>query len=309
MYRHTQDRSWLRRARAYTAAVLPVASWTGTHDLGFMIGGPAGLGMQADPDPGRGAEYSRSLVRASRSLSSRWNPQVRAIRSGEYGGQWGLIIDSAMNAPMLIQAGQVEGGAQGRALSARGLRHMLTLIRYFIRPDGSTRHRLGFDPRTGRLLGAIPGQGLGPSSTWARGQAWAVDGFAHAYRLTRDERLLDAARRTADLWMARVPAGCVPAWDLDATSPAAPRDSSAAAILADGLLTLALAEPDAARATGYRAYALATLGTLASPPWLDPSPQGRGVLQRQAYDVPHDPREGTYSWGDAYLLAALSVSG
>lgn len=306
MYEHTSDSAWLQRARAYTRGVLPVATWTGTHDLGFMVGTPAWLGMQSDPDVRRSGTYARALVRASRSLSSRWNSRVQAIRSGEYGGRWGLIIDSAMNAPMLLRAGHLLGGAQGRALSSRGLRHMLTLSRHFIRPDGSTRHRLAFDPRTGRLIGPVYGQGLSTSSTWSRGQAWAIDGFAQAYQLTRDARLLDAARRTADFWITRVPIGCVPAWDLDATGAGEPRDSSAAAIAAHGLLLLADADPDTARAAGYRHYALTALGTLAGEPWLTGSAGGRGVLQRQAYNVPADPREGTYAWGDAFLLAALA---
>lgn len=304
MYQRTGDAVWLDRARAYTDGLLPVASWTGTHDLGFMVGGPTTLGILLDPSQTRGETYALALRDASRSLSSRWNSKVGAIRSGEYAGRWGLIIDSAMNAPMLIEFGLVFGGTEGRALSDRGRRHLLTLARHFIRPDGSTRHRLAFDPRTGRLLGPVYGQGLSTSSTWARGQAWAVNGFARGYRLTGDRRLLDAARRTADHWIGRVPAGCIPAWDLDVTRDSAPRDSSAAAIVADGLLLLATVEPDATRASAYRDYALTTLGTLASPPWV--TADGRGILQRQSYNVPADPREGTYSWGDAYLLHALA---
>ena len=211
-----------------------------------------------------------------------------------------------MNAPMLIETGYVYGGAEGRRLSDLGLRHLLTLAEDFVRPDGSTYHRLAFDPATGARLGPIPGQGLSPRSTWSRGQSWAVNGFARGFALTGDTRLLDAARRTADYWISRVPAGCVPAWDLDVTDPQAPRDSSAAAITADGLLTLALVEPDAARAAAYRAYASATLGTLASAPWTTAG--GRGVLKRQAYSIPADRREGTYVWGDTYLLHALALS-
>ena len=65
-------------------------------------------------------------------------------------------------------------------------------------------------------------------------------------------------------------------------------------------------EADAARAQGYRDYSLTTLGTLASAPWVADS--GRGVLRRQAYNIPADRREGTYAWGDAYLLRALAAA-
>ena len=177
-------------------------------------------------------------------------------------------------------------------------------MRHFVRADGSTRHRIAFDPRTGAVTGPLYGQGLGADSTWARGQAWAINGFTRGHLLTGDAQLLDAARRTADFWISRVPAGCVPAWDLDVASDSAPRDSSAAAITADALLTLALVEPDAARAAAYRDYALTTLGTLASPAWVPE--RGRGLLTRQSYNVPADAREGTYAWGDTYLLSALA---
>lgn len=306
-YQRTGDITWLERARAYTDLVLPVARWRGSHDLGFMVGLPAGLGRSLDPDPARIAAYTAAIRQAARSLSSRWNANVGAIRSAYYAGRWGLIIDSAMNAPLLIEVGQASGNDVGRRLAERGLTHMRTLARTFVRADGSTFHRQAFDPRTGALLGPVFGQGLDGGSTWARGQAWAVNGFAQAYRLTGDDGMLDAARRTADHWIGRVPAGCVPAWDLDVTSPRAPLDASAAAILADGLLRLAAAEPDEARGSAYRAYALTTLGTLASPPYV--TARGRGVLLRQTYNVPADRREGTYAWGDAYLLSALASSG
>lgn len=306
MFQRTGDPVWLERARTYTDPLLPVARWRGTHDLGFMVGGPSVLGITLDPDSQRGLSYASAMQDAARSLSERWNSKVRAMRSAYYGGRWGLIIDSAMNAPLLIEVGLLYGGAKGRALGRRGTQHMLTLAREFVRDDGSTFHRLAFDPRTGRRTGVLYGQGLSSTSTWSRGQAWAVNGFARAHLMTGDARLLDAARRTADYWISRVPTGCIPAWDLAVTRASAPRDSSAAAILADGLIVLALTDPDQQRAATYREYALTLLGTLASPEWV---PDGaRGVLVGQTYNVPADRREGTYVWGDAFLLHALSLA-
>ena len=309
MYAIDHDPVWLDRARQYTDRVLPVASWRGTHDLGFMVGQPARLGLFLDPSPTRQRRYADALLTAARTLSDRWNPKVRALRSATYNGRWGVIIDSVMNAPMLLDAGLILGGADGQLLMRRGREHLLTVARTFVRENGSTFHRLTFDPRTGRLLGPVPGQGLSTTSTWARGQAWAVNGFTRGYRLTRDQRLLDAARRTADYWIARVPKGCVPAWDLDVTDDRAPRDSSAAAIMADGLIELAAVESDAARSSTYRDHALALLGTLAGPTWLPTGAAVQGLLHRQAYSIPGDAREGTYVWGDTYLLGSVSSSG
>lgn len=309
MYERTRERSWLKRARWFTDRVLKVASWTGSHDLGFMVGLPARLGLRLDPSPARQARYAAALITAATSLSARWNRHVGAIKSGDYGGRWGLIIDSAMNAPMLLEAGAAIGGAAGTVLKARGLQHMLTLAEHFIRPDGSTAHRQAFDPRTGRLIGPVPGQGLSTTSAWARGQAWAIDGFTEGYTLSGDPRLLDAARRTADYWLAHVPAGCVPAWDLDSDSDRAPRDSSAAAIAAEGLQSLGRVDPEPERAARYLAAGRSTLAALTGPAWVADSDKGRGLLQHQAYSIPAIPREGTYVWGDTYLLLSMSGSG
>ncbi|MSO27811.1 MAG: hypothetical protein EXQ60_07095, partial [Candidatus Nanopelagicales bacterium] len=116
MYERTADPAWLALARAWTKGLLPVAKWTGSHDLGFMIGLPAGLGMRLDPDPAQRVTYRRAIINAAKSLSTRWNNKVKAIESGEYNGKWGLIIDSAMNAPTLIEAGNMIGGAEGAQL-------------------------------------------------------------------------------------------------------------------------------------------------------------------------------------------------
>jgi unsaturated chondroitin disaccharide hydrolase len=307
LYGRTHDPAALRLARAFTDRVLPVARWTGTHDLGFMVGLPAVAGMARDPDAGRRATYEVALGTAARSLSTRWNASVGALRSASYGGHWGLIIDSAMNAPLLIRASQSLGGADGARLAAQGLQHMLTLQRDLVRSDGSTIHRMAYDSRTGRALGPLPGQGLRASSTWSRGQAWAMAGFTQAFELTGDSRMLDAARRTSDFWMSAVPEGCVPPWDLALAPGSSPRDSSAAAIAADALLRLAAREPDATRAAADRQYARSALATLTSPDWVSRAPSARGVLQHQAYSIPLDAREGTYVWGDAFLLDALSL--
>jgi hypothetical protein len=47
---------------------------------------------------------------------------------------------------------------------------------------------------------------------------------------------------------------------------------------------------------------------LTSPAWV-PAVRGiRGVLQHQTWNVPADPREGSYAWGDAYLLLAWEAT-
>lgn len=305
MYERTHAPVWLRRARLATKGLLPVARWTGTHDLGFMVGLPVGLARELDPSRANRRKYSAAIRHSAMSLSRRWNSRVGAIKSDEFGGRWGLIVDSAMNAPLLMEVGNAIGGNVGNTLSARGKQHMITLARHFIRRDGSTAHRLVFDRRTGRALGSAPGQGLATSSTWSRGQAWAIYGFSRAYALTPDARLLAAATALADYWIRVIPSHCVAPWDFDATGRRVLFDSSASAIAALGLLNLSRQTPDAGRSERYRNAALATLRELVKPNWAPRRGAGPGLLQHQSWAIPLVPRDGSYAWGDAYLLHAL----
>ena len=306
MYGWTGDAKWLRLARTFTAPLIRVANDRGTHDLGFMIGVPMQLATNLDPSSTRQHAYLNAEITAGKSLARRWNSQVLAIKSADYNGRWGVIIDSAMNAPLMINVGQLLG-PEGDALVYFGKQHMLTLAQHFVRDNGSTFHRIAFNPTTGALIGPIAGQGLAStSSTWSRGQAWAINGFARSYELTGDPAYLKAAEATANYWMSRVPPGCVPAWDLDVSGDRAPRDSSAAAIAASGMLTLAAHEPNSESARTYARYAALTIGTLASPGWLNTDTRNPGILLQQSLNVPADPRTGSYVWGDYYLLSAIN---
>ena len=306
MYQHTGDDRWLKRANQYSAALIPVANDKGTHDLGFMIGVPMGQAANLEPTSKLKRAYLNAEITAAKSLARRYSNTVHAIKSATYNGKWGVIIDSAMNAPMMIQVGQWLG-PEGDYLAKEGEQHMLTLAENFIRPNGSTYHRMAFNPKTGALIGPIAGQGLAStSSTWSRGQAWAINGFARAYELTGNTEFLKAAETTANYWMSRVPPGCIPAWDLDVSNNKAPRDSSAAAIAVSGLLTLARNEPSADAAKTYNTYARLTLGTLATPGWLNTNTQNPGILLQQSLNVPALARDGSYVWGDYYFLEALA---
>jgi unsaturated chondroitin disaccharide hydrolase len=304
MYQRTGDKQWLKKARTWTKALLPLAGWEGTHDLGFMVGIPMELGMRLDPSSARRKAYRAAFLDAARSLSTRWNPNVKAIQSGTYDGQWGLIVDSAMNAPLLIEAGMILGGTEGDELRSRGEQHLMTLMNTFIRDDGSTFHRMTFDPTTGALIGPVAGQGQSVDSTWSRGQAWAIFGFARAYQLTRTQAFLDAAETTAHFWMTHLDAQCVPAWDFDA-APQAPRDSSAASIAANGFILLGqFAKQQQLRTADYEPYARTMLHAITTVPVLSKGSPNPGVMLQQTANVNKLSKEGSYVWGDTFALMA-----
>jgi unsaturated chondroitin disaccharide hydrolase len=118
-------------------------------------------------------------------------------------------------------------------------------MRYIVRPDGSTFHTFYFDVDSGAPKFGNTHQGHADASTWSRGQAWALYGFGLTYRYTREKRFLDVARRVANVFLTNTPKDNVVYWDFDfADGSAEPKDSSASAIAACGLLELG--EPNAA---------------------------------------------------------------
>ena len=264
MYEATRDSTWRALAEKWTVGMEPAKTMTGTHDLGFMIFDSFGQGYRLT-----GNEHYRDVIMtASRSLATRFNPAVGAIKSWDLEGakdhrrewKYPVIIDNLMNLPMLFWAG-THGGDTAWVRMATS--HALTSARAHVRADGSTAHVALFDPVTGALERTTTWQGYSDSSAWARGQAWAINGFTAAYGATHRAELLDAAQRTADFFIAHLPSDGVPYWDFrDPTIPNAPRDASAAAIAASGLLDLAR-YASASDATRYREAAMHILHSLA----------------------------------------------
>jgi unsaturated chondroitin disaccharide hydrolase len=146
------------------------------------------------------------------------------------------IVDSLMNLPLLYWTSEQTGDSQ---YASAATRHAEQVMAHMVRPDGSTYHTFYFDVDSGAPRGGRTHQGHRDESTWSRGQAWAIYGFALAYKYTRDDRFLQTARRCADLFLAHTPADGLVYWDFDFTEGASePRDSSASAIAACGFLQL-----------------------------------------------------------------------
>ncbi len=274
---------------------------TSGNDQGFKILGSFGHAARLTGDDA----YRRVVVRAARSLASRFVPVVGATRS------WGdrsspevrVIVDNLMNLELLFWASK-HGGDPAWYAIARS--HALRTMRDHVRPDGSTFHVVDYGPATGAVERKGTRQGHARDSTWSRGQAWGVYGFTMAYRETGDRRLLDAARRVSDWFIDHLPPDRVPYWDFDAPGiPDAPRDSSAAAIAASGLLELAVLEPDSGRAAGYRGAAESIISSLARPPYLAPEGATEAILLHGTQDFPRGNFDTGLAFGDYYFVEAL----
>jgi hypothetical protein len=148
-------------------------------------------------------------------------------------------------------------------------------------------------------------QGYRNDSTWARGQAWALHGFTQAYAYTGDDRMLTTARSAADYFIGHLPADGVPYYDFQAPATDRPRDSSAAAIAASGLLWLARIEPDGCAHTFLDA-AKRILTSLSAAPYLSQGTAGAAsiLLHATAQHQQGDVDNGLV-YADYYFLEAL----
>lgn len=189
-------------------------------------------------------------------------------------------------------------GDERYADSAR--RHLATLLRDFVRTDGSTNEFIEYDPQTAAPLRVFTLLGQSDDSCWSRGQAWAISGFLRAYEALEEPWLLDTARRLFDYYWLGSNGAHVPPWDFHDTDPTAPVDTSAAAVIVEQLARLAVRDdrPDAG-------WAVARL-----EPMLDGLCQqyltADGRLLSGCFNY---PRRFAYDaelvWGDFYLLEAL----
>ena len=298
-YQRTGRRAFKTEARAWTHVLAGQANDTSTHDIGFQIMSSFGNGYAITHDK----TYKNIIMRAAKSLATRYNPTVGAIRS------WGarsntehfkVIIDNMMNLRLLFWA-STHGGQ--RASKRIAVRHALTTAAHFVRSDGSVIHLVDFDPATGDVLGTGNPQGYSADSTWSRGQAWAAYGFTTAYAQTGKKQLLIAARRTADYFIAGLPADCVPYWDFDAPDiPNAPTDTSAAAIAAAGMLQLSRLDPNADRRKRYALNASRILSSLADN---YVAVQGQATLNGSDSTFGVDPPDIGTAYGDYYLFQAV----
>jgi len=297
MYQWTGADRWRDRA-------LQRQSWLGAEEIGPESQNLGGLFF---PSYVRGYKLTgrdglrRRSLQVSRSMAARFDPLVGAMRSRD-GEEFNVIIDSLTKPRLLWWAVKAGGPARYDAIARS---HALTIARDHVRPDGSTVHAAFYDPATGALKRVDKGAAYADGSTWARGQAWAVLGFPAAYSETRDPRFLEVARLVSDWWLRHVPDDMVPYWDFGAPGiPAAPRDTSAAAIAASGLIDLALLDPDEERRAAYAGAARETLASLMSPAYSSAT-WTPSVLLHGTYSWRMDITDRGLAYGDAFFLEAL----
>lgn len=303
---HEQTRDPVFRAAAenFTRRLESIQHFIGHHDVGFMLGCSYGEGWRITSDPAYGA----ALVQGARSLATRFRPEVGLVRSWDGRGEYPVIIDNMMNLGLLWFAYAETGEIPFRDVV---LSHAAKTRAHHFREDGSTFHLVDYDSRNGAVLQRKTVQGFADESAWARGQAWAIAGFASLARYTKDLGWLEQSKRTADFVMRhpRLPADGIPYWDFDAPDiPNAPRDAAAGAVMAVGLLDLAQQLGDVEGAP-YRALAEKQLRSLVSPAYRATLGQNGNFLL--LHSVGNRPKQSEVdvplNYADYYFLKALAI--
>lgn len=302
-YEATRDETIREEAERYTESLEYLAHRPAfDHDLGFLMFCSYGNAYRLTGNP----RYKEVILATADTLATLFNPAVGTIlswpRNVEMFGGHNTIMDNMINLETLFWAARNGGDHR---LYDIAVSHAETTMKHHFRPDYSCYHVAVYNPVTGDFIEGKNHQGYSDSSSWARGQAWAIYGYTMVYRETRQQRFLDFACKVADTYLKRLPDDYVPYWDFDDPAiPDAPRDASAASVVASALLELqGYLTPE--KGAPYRQAAEKMLASLASDKYR--SGKGRvSFLDHSTGNLPCGSEiDASIIYADYYYIEAL----
>ncbi|MBW7455719.1 glycoside hydrolase family 88 protein [Paenibacillus sepulcri] len=307
-YEYNQDQA-IREAAVQSVASFKRRMEQGSHldhhDIGFLYSLSAKAQWIVEQD-----ESARELaLQAADVLMKRWRPESQLFQAWgqvgdpENGGR--IIIDCLMNLPLLCWATEQTGD---RKYAEAAYIHAEKSRRFLVRGDDSSYHTFYFNPETGDSIRGGTHQGFKDGSTWTRGQAWGIYGFALAYRYFKEPQFLEASKRLARYFIAHLPEDHVAYWDFDAPQTAGtPRDSSASAITACGLLELIEHLPDDDTEREFFLTSVQqSMTSLINHYFTAGDRDEQGFLRHGSYSVRSGASPDDFViWGDYFFLEAL----
>lgn len=360
----TGDEEFLEMGRRRTLERMAVhVTHTGVHDHGFnnvsTYGTLLRLAAEGRIEAGEWERrfYEMALTSSGAVQAARWSD----VRDGGYvysfNGPHSLFADTIRSLRSLALAHLLGHKLHGEnderiSLLERLLIHADTTARYTVYYGegrdaydirGRVAHESIFNLNDGRYRCPSTQQGYSPFSTWTRGLAWIILGYAEQIEFIRAlpeselapfggrEGVVAAMRKaavaTADFYLEHTPACGVPYWDTGAPGlrhlhgyldrPADPYnefepvDSSAAAIAAQGLMRLGRCLPDADH---YWQAGLRVMRTLLSEPYLSTDSNHQGLILHSVYHRPNGwdhipegrsvPCAESTMWGDYHAREA-----
>ncbi|KAK0224995.1 glycoside hydrolase family 88 protein [Armillaria nabsnona] len=266
------------------------------HDVGFLSF-PFVHELDIDPNNATAANIVNGFAEY---LAGRFNPTVGCTRSWRSSDprDFVVIIDNMMNLNVLMVSAKLTGNS---TLEDIAISHADTTMKNHIRPDGSTWHVVQYTTTTGTVTAKRTSQGYSDDSTWSRGQAWAVYGFANMYNWTGDSNYLVTARRAATYFLNNLPSDGIVPWDFNAPVANRPADSSAATIVATGLLLLSQVEADTANKKKWSDAAIKMLNDITSLAW---DPSWESLLANGTVNKPGNNYLTGTVYGDYYYIIA-----
>jgi len=340
----TGESEFLEKGRANTLALMaPHVSHTGVHDHGFNNASTYGnlLRLMVEgKTPFNEWEknfYELALKISGAVQAGRWTN----IKDGggfiySFNGPHSLFVDTIRTVRILMlshQLGHVlqEENDKRINLLVRGLQHAKATADFSVYYGkgrdsydlwGRTAHESIFNTNDGNFRAPNSQQGYTGFSTWTRGLAWGMVGFAEELEFLQtlsDEALsaygtredieafmLQAAEATCDFYIEHTPIDGIPYWDTgapnlhklgDYLSVAAdpyndfePVDSSAAAIGAQGLLRLGKylkGKGQEEKGNKYWQAGLTVIRTLFQEPYLSTDKNHQGIILHSIYHQPN----------------------
>jgi len=339
----TGEKEFLRLGRGNTVErMAPHVSHVGVHDHGFnnvsTYGNLRRL-MREKRIPHNEWElhfYELALKTSGAVQAARWTRHAHGGFIYSFNGPHSLFVDTIRSCRSLMLShalGHVLCGEGDRRINLleRALGHIRSTAEYSVYYGkgrdsydvrGRVAHECVFNTNDGAFRCPNSQQGYTGFTTWTRGLAWALLGFAEEleFLATRSDAelkslggrraleamMLKAATATADFYITNTPTDGIPYWDTgapglvhlgdyldesaDPFNDHEPVDSSAAAIAAQGLLRLGhylQGHGKKAAGTRYWQAGLAVLRTLLDEPYLSTQKSHQGLLLHSIYHRPN----------------------
>lgn len=302
-YGYSHDSIVGQAAEGYTAALRScVYRPVYDHDLGFITFCSFGKGYEQNHN----ATYRQTPLDAADSLATLFRSLAGTIlswpRNVKMFGGHNTIMDNMMNLDLLFWASRHGGNP---LLYDIAVTHAKTTMKRHFRPDGGCYHVAVYDTLTGDFIKGVTHQGYADNSTWARGQSWAVYGYTMVYRYTHEKVFLDFAQKVANYYLSRLPEGdLIPKWDFDDPDPKAPKDASAACVVADALLELQQ-YVGGQKGQQYREKAVEMLRQLSSPEYFSGKRNDAFLLHSTGHHPAGSEIDASIVYADYYYLEAL----
>ena len=321
VYQYTSNEAVKELAVKNTLKLQDICNLKTSHDIGFQVNCSYGNAFLNTKDTSYLAVYEQACAK----LAKRYNPNVKCIRSWDWGKTWDfpVIVDNMMNLE-LLERGAILFACDSLSDIARN--HAVTTMENHFRDNFSCYHLVDYDSATGEVRGKQTVQGYANETSWSRGQSWGLYGYTMMYDQTGDERFLAQAENIASYIIPELPEDGVPYWDFNAPgtphavaddAPGYPenyqktdvvlRDASAGAIIASALVQLSTLTQDKKAASNYLKTAEKIIRTLASEEYLAAEGENGNFLLKHSVGNLHGNSEVDVplTYADYYYLEAI----